>query len=57
MIKNLKEMNIKFLHIYIERVCCTNLVQNANSKELETCDVSFLYIQTMYKLCKNYDAS
>ena len=57
MIKNVQEINIKFLHICIKRTRCTNLLQNPNSKEIETCDVSFLYIQTMYKLYKTYDTS
>ena len=55
--------NTKFVYILYIKIAqikisynneCTKNIQSANWKELETLNVCFLYIQTMYKLHKTY---
>ena len=54
---NVQKSYIPFLHIHKKFTKCTELVQSLDQKRLETWNVCFLYIQTLFKLYKTYTTS
>ena len=55
---NVKKSYITFLHTYLQKCTkCTKLVQSLDQKKLESWNLCFMYIQTLYKLNKTYTTS